>query len=635
MAPSGHRARVATSETFGSPDRLFSAWQQFVALLGDAEARPLIGTAEAVEALLARSGVQRALEGGAEVDLGELAEIDEQYRRQASTLLESTRVTLYGADEPVTDWWWRVNELAAGPADNAFLDVAAAAQAKRVHPHTVRAAIHAQVLPARRLGRSFLIHQRDLARWQPRSVGRPATAGRREGDELLAAFNAANTRENWERAHAVANLLAERPTTGRRCLALALDAFNAHRYDDSLSWVGKARQLGLDARGRVTAAITASSALMCLDRPKSALSETEGIEPPPDLEVILAGSRVDAWVSLADLAGARSEVERALRRLPGQPEPHLFAARVEFHGGDLVRALEHIVLYRDLVPEVPEGLMLHGSILGKLGDALGDQALYKQALVLFRRARAHEDWRAVAKIALSLARLGRWKVALRLGRSLSSHGQTEAVEEILRASLRAAAATDDSGVLLSAVAVAERWIGATAWTGLYRAFALATSGDWTQAVHVIDSIPDDRRDPVGLRLLRVTALLAANRTEDALVIADQLPLTGSPIAALPDLLQLRVIQERQDYADERAQIDSRDEQDKILSRLAGDESPMGLLAGLWLATAQADSQREAEARRALVSTASETPGAAREAAESWDVYHRLLSSSAKIALLAA
>lgn len=153
---------------------------------------------------------------------------------------------------------------------------------------------------------------------------------------------------------------------------------------------------------------------------------------------------------------------------------------------------------------------------------------------------------------------------------------------------------------------------------------------------MIDSIPDDRRDPVGLRLLRVTALLAANRTEDALAVADQLSLSGSPIAALPDLLQLRVIQERQDYADERARIDSRDEQDKILSRLAGDESPMGLLAGLRLATVQSDSQREAEARRALVSTASETPGAAREASEAWDVYHRLLSSpTAKIALLSA
>ena len=73
----------------------------------------------------------------------------------------------------------------------------------------MRATIHAQVSPARRLGRSFLIHQRDLARWQPRSVGRPTTAGRREGDELLAAFNAANTRENWERAHAVTKLWAQ------------------------------------------------------------------------------------------------------------------------------------------------------------------------------------------------------------------------------------------------------------------------------------------------------------------------------------------------------------------------------------------------------------------------------------------
>jgi len=625
-----------TPDSFGSPAQLFAAWQNFVGLLGDPEARSYIGTAEAVEALLARSGLQRALEGEAEVNLGELAEVDEQYRRQAGLLLETTRVALYGADEPVTDWWWRVGELADGAADNAFLDVAAAAQAKHVHPHTVRAAIHAQVLPARRLGRSFLIHQRDLVRWQPRSVGRPAAAARREGDELLAAFNAANTRKNWARAHEMARLLAERPNTGRRCLALALDAFNARRYEDSLSWLEKARTLGLDARARVTAAITAASALLWLDRPREALAETDGLEPPPDLEVVMAGARVDAWVSLADIAGARLEVERALRRLPGQPEPHLFAARVEFHGGDLVRALEHIALYRDQVPDASEGLMLHGSILGKLGDALEKPAPYRQALLLFRRASAEESWRAVAKIGLTLARLGRWKVALRLGRSLLEHGQTEAVEEILRSSMQAAEATGDPGVLLSAANVAQRWLGANAWTGLYRALALATSGEWTLALQQIEAVPDDRRDPVALRLLRVTALLAANQTDDALVIADQLPLGRTPIAALPDLLRLRLMQEREDYDDEQARLQSRDDQREILGRLAAHESPMGLLAGLWLASAQAESLREMEARRALVSTALLTPEAAREASESWDVYHRLLSTSTeRIALLAA
>lgn len=70
-------------------------------------------------------------------------------------------------------------------------------------------------------------------------------------------------------------------------------------------------------------------------------------------------------------------------------------------------------------------------------------------------------------------------------------------------------------------------------------------------------------------------------------------------AALPDLLQLRVIQERQDYADDRPRVEARDQQHEILGRLAGDGSPLGLPAGWWLASAQVDSRLEAEARRAL------------------------------------
>lgn len=196
LAPSGHGTGVAIRTDLGSADQLLEAWQRFVAILEDPTARSLIGTAEAVDGLLARSNLQRAVEADAHLDLGELARSDNQYRDLAPRLLESTRIQLYGADQPVTDWWWRVAELAGEAMPGTLINVADAAAEKRVHPHTVRSAINSGELPARRLGRAFLIQRSDFARWQPRPVGRPVTGPRREADELLAAFNAANTRRN-------------------------------------------------------------------------------------------------------------------------------------------------------------------------------------------------------------------------------------------------------------------------------------------------------------------------------------------------------------------------------------------------------------------------------------------------------
>lgn len=624
MAPSRHGARVADPPALGSPDQLFEAWQRFAALLAESSTQPLLGTAEVVEALLARSALQRAIEEGASIDAAELSLADEQHRRSAAALLETTRVVLYGSDQPVTDWWWRVAELASGRPADRLVDVAEAAQDKRVHPHTVRAAIRDLQLPARRFGRSFLILERDLARWQPRSVGRPAAGARRPSDELLAAFNEANIRENWDRAHELAKLLAEHPSSARRCLAIALDAVNRADYEAALRWIAGARQRGLDSRGQATAAVAAASALLQLERPSDAVAELRALAPVLDSPVRMAASaiRVDAYLELDDIESARAEARSAVQALPTEPQPYLMAARVEFHGHRPIEALQHIVIFRKHDADDAEGLMLHGSILGQLGDELEAPNLYGQALELFRRARPTEGSRALTKIGLTVARMGRWRLALRLARSLVVGAAADSAAPVVRAALRVAEA---SGELPAAVELAERWTAPTTWTRLHRAYLLGVEGQWMAASRVIDvAVPHEHGEPLELSMLRSTALIAANRVSEARELLIQLPLGDTPFAPLPDLLELRL---RAEARDERADRANDEEFRKTLERLAAEPSPVGLLAQTWLESEGRRPRLQNEISPSVLMTilgAAPIPPVTSPTA--WDTPHRRVSS---------
>lgn len=633
MAPSGHGTGVANRSDLGSADQLLEAWQRFVAILEDPTARSLIGTAEAVDGLLARSNLQRAIEADTHLDLGELARTDNLYRDLAPRLLESTRIQLYGADQPVTDWWWRVAELAGEAMPGTLINVAEAAAEKRVHPHTVRSAINSGELPARRLGRAFLIQRSDLARWQPRPVGRPVTGPRRDADELLAAFNAANTRRNWERANEVARLLAERPTTGRRCLAVALDAFNRGATEDALHWVRQARERGLDARGGATAAITASAALTRLDRAQEALDELEALDPPDDLRVSVAAARIDALLELDGLEGARQEALRAMQESPSSAEPHLLAARVEFHVGNVVRALEHVIRFREVEPDLSEGIMLHGSILGRLGDALGNPELYEQALVHFRAARPIEGSRAITKIGLCVARLGRWRLALRLARGLALAKEDEGSAAVLQAALRAAEGSSEQD-LEPAVALAESWLPGHPLVSLHRAFLAGSNGDWMSASRLIASVSHNpESDSLDVQLLRATALVAANRLDDALTILDHLPLAGTSLEAIPDLLRLALVVREQD---ERNELEQQSELRDTLLGLGERGGLLGLLARIWLDSEEVRGRRELVAAAAGAASATTELGTGRTQVLGWDVYHRLTSTpAARVATFAA
>lgn len=640
MASSGHRAVLEPLTRLGSSEQLFDAWLQFVALLEDAEGRVLVGTSEATDALLARTGLQRKVEQGDDIDRDLLSAADERYRRQVRHLLDRTRVALYGRDQPVTDWWWRVAELAGQPSPATTVDVAAAATEKRVHPHTVRSAINTGDLPARRIGRAFLIDRRDLARWQPRSVGRPAMRPRVEADELLAAFNAANEGRDLVRAHALARTIAERPTTARRCLAVALDAFNRSLgatedegralAKDALAWVSAARDRGLDARGRAVASTAAAAALTRLGQPEKAIDELSSLDAPTELAPAVVSARIDAYLALDDRIEARKEARRALADPDVGAHGHYLAARVEFHCGETVRALEEIVRYRYREPNRAEGLMLHGSVLGRLGDALGHKQLYSEALSLFRRARAlspAEASRASARIGITAARLGRWRPAIRIARDLASRGDRESATTVALAAMRAAqdAITDEE--FPNAVRLGERWLPWCPAIALYRAVVLGSAGDWMAASRTIDANkPGSAAESQETALVRVAALVAANRVGDAIAVLGGLPLAGTPLARLADVLRLRQIVSNAEQGDREELLDA-------LERLSQDRSLVGLLARLW---------RESEDRRrdGLVSNVSDVasrPNATRiRAVTDWDVEHRVISAEAeRIALLAA
>lgn len=627
MAPTGHGARVAGQPVLGSPDQLFDAWQRFAALLTDASTRSLLGTAEVVEALLARSALQRAIEDGASIEAADLSLADEQYRRTAGLLLETTRVVLYGADQPVTDWWWRVAELASGRPADRLVDVAQAAQEKRVHPHTVRAAIRDLQLPARRLGRSFLILERDLARWQPRSVGRPSAGTRQTGDEVLAAFNEANTRENWDRAHELAKLLADNPKTARRRLAIALDAVNRGEYELAIRWVAGARAHGLDSRGQAAAAVAASTALLQLRRPADALRELGSLPSSVDPTISVAASavRIDAWLELEDIDAARAEALSSIDAFSSEPAPHLMAARVEFHGKRPVEALQHIVRFRGQEPDHSEGLMLHGSILGQLGDELEAPNLYDRALDLFRRARPFEGARALTKIGLTVARQGRWRLALRLAQSLRANEDAEGVPAVVRAALRAAEAKDE---LAAAIDLAERWTAPTTWTRLHRAYMVGLRGEWIAASRLIDEAGRMHpREPLELSMVRATALIAANRISDARELLLRLPLENTPFVALPDLLELKL---RAEARDERADRENDEEFLKTLERLTFEPSPVGLLAQSWFESESRRPRTQDEISPSVLMTIlGATPTAPAASAAAWDIPHRRVSSQSE------
>jgi transcriptional regulator with XRE-family HTH domain len=236
---------------------------------------------------------------------------------------------------------------------------------------------------------------------------RPASVATSD-DPILDAFNAANTAGDLDTAHRIARRIRMDPSSPRRRLAVAIDDFNGGDYDKALKGSRAALAVGLIEYSATVARIVSARSLLGLAR------FAEAAEEAADLENELGiATRVEAMIALdhADDAVAAAEL---LLRTAGErflPLAAYLAARAYWHANRPLRALNHITVFRVAEPRDLVGAMLHGAILGHLGDANDDVESYQLAMEIFQALPDDhiETWRLRAMTA---ARLGDWSEAL-------------------------------------------------------------------------------------------------------------------------------------------------------------------------------------------------------------------------------
>jgi excisionase family DNA binding protein len=467
----------------GAAEELVAAWARFIDILGSGDALTVIGTEEAVEALLVRSSIENLVEQGADLDRKVLDSLDEQFRKLEHVLVK-TRVALYRDAEPAAHWWWRAGEPAEA-AHEPFSDVAAIAARKAVHTNTVRAAIHSGELPARRVGRTFLVASRDVDNWEPRGVGRPSQA-LRAVDSLLAEFNKANEAGLVEAAHEVAARLAIEASSGARCLAVAIDSYNRGLHSESLVWLDRARELGLDRERLAKAALVRGLALIQLQQPKEAVAELRDVPAPSSLRWRFSAALADALLAANEPDEAEVVVDAGMMDQPDAAELRYVAARIRFHHERPGSALEHIVAFRTTKPDDIAGLLLHGSILGRLADLAQEDGLYRDAKELFERALAAGDPRGHAKLALTCARTGDWQESLDHVAAIRDVARPDLIDQLVRAALFGA--TDHGGMkeAFAAAEEAEARMSSTPLTRIFAAMAYGSRGQNRQGLKLLE-----------------------------------------------------------------------------------------------------------------------------------------------------
>lgn len=316
----------------------------------------------------------------------------------------------------------------------------------------------------------------------------PALDDSRPGDSdpLLAAFNAANTSRDFKTAATIAGEIEDDPSTPRRRVALALVAFNDGRDEDATRWASSALADELPDRSRETASIVLASALLRQGKARAAIRVVSDYADGPEPSWLAVAATAEAQMELGWHNKAWASANRALALSDNQPEARYVVARVAWHQGRLLDALEHVAVFRAAYPNDRSGILLHGSVLGYLGDANSDPHAHEAALTLFRPLASGGDAEATRLAAVTAGRLGHWRAAFdyagRLRRSAKrlpaglaakvEGNVTDIVEETLRT-----LADSHSDALGRAVSVAEKRFGASRVIRLIRASERASQGD--------------------------------------------------------------------------------------------------------------------------------------------------------------
>lgn len=307
-------------------------------------------------------------------------------------------------------------------------------------------------------------------------------------DDVLEGFNAANTAGDFRTASQIAEQLATEPTSARRRLAVAIARFNQERYGAAAEWAETALAEGLAGDAREVALHVLGRARLQRGERRRALETLRQIGEPRQTGWLAVGALAEAELAMGHTRLAWRAATDALARAPDQPEAHYVVARVAWHVGNVWDALEHVAVFRAAAPDDPDGLLLHGSVLGFIGDSNGDSSAYERALGFFKRAVRDRPPQALRLCGVTAARLGRWRDALqyaeRLCRIASPYKRREptAREVELIVSEALARLLDEDGndshsEFASAIKEAEARFGAISAVRRYAAIRSASIGD--------------------------------------------------------------------------------------------------------------------------------------------------------------
>lgn len=358
------------------------------------------------------------------------------------------------------------------------------------------------------------------------------TARATSGDVLLDAFNEANTRADVATAHRIALRLKRDQSSSRRTLALAIDAYNHRRFKQALDWAVAAILGRLPKESEDVARLVAGRSLLALKRPQEALDILTGAH-----EGLAAATRAEALLELDRVADAIKIAEHLLDSSDpdGRPAAMFLAARVYWHADRPFAALTQAAAFRAVQPEDREGALIHGAILGYIGDMTGDDDAYRQAMRSFCDVPAEGHQGVLRLRAMTAARLGDWREALDYLRQSLGGGTNR-----LAAARRSASVVaidcfdhlDEAADLDAAVdhASAHGLIGDGVRRS-YKAFANALRGDFEGAVAALGLTVERLHEASAADQIRCASALAVShqagralsilmRNQDALSIPD-------------------------------------------------------------------------------------------------------------------
>lgn len=312
--------------------------------------------------------------------------------------------------------------------------------------------------------------------------GRRASAVAVSEDPLVDAFNEANSRGDIETAHRHALRIARDPSSPSRKLVLAMDSYQRGRFRAALRWTRALRRAKLTDDARELALLVGARSELADGNPAGALKL-----------LAVAGSgwmahtaRAETLAALDRADDAVAAVRDAIEAVPSdhRAEVYLVAASVFLAVGRGPDALRWIGAYRALEPEEQAGRVLHGAILGFLGDVLDDERFYGEAIELFAATVDGHRPASLRFYAMTAGRLGRWSDALHSAARLAGEGSNREARRLAEAIANdCLQRLDEPAKLDPAIKLAAKLelIDAER-ANSYRAYARALAGDFEGAV---------------------------------------------------------------------------------------------------------------------------------------------------------